>query len=88
MNKALSNAPHELVTSHTTNASSLANNLPQEGSSSAAVQQSDFINNAASAREEMLATGKGYAADQVHAYLTARVAGRPIAKPRPTTWRC
>ena len=37
--------------------------------------------------EAMLRSGFGYAADDVHAYLEAKVAGRRARRPRPVRWR-
>jgi hypothetical protein len=42
---------------------------------------------AKTAREDMLKTGKGYDADQIHAYLQARIAGKKSPKPRARSWR-
>lgn len=53
----------------------------------AAERRAGFVADALAAREDMLATGKGYEADEVHAYLKARVAGRKTAKPKAKTWR-
>ncbi len=46
-----------------------------------------FVNEAQAARKHMLRTGKGYDADEVHAYLNARIAGRKPAKPKAKSWR-
>lgn len=46
-----------------------------------------FVIEAQAAREQMLRTGKGYDADEVHAYLKARIAGRKPAKPEAKPWR-
>jgi predicted transcriptional regulator len=52
----------------------------------AAEQRSSFVAEARSARAEMLKTGKGYAADEVHTYLKARIAGKKSAKPKAKSW--
>jgi predicted transcriptional regulator len=52
-----------------------------------AEQRDRFLEEAQAAREEMVATGEGYDADEVHAYLAARVAGRKPARPKPKSWR-
>lgn len=39
------------------------------------------------ADEPMLRSGLGYEADDVHAYLEAKVAGRRARRPRPVHWR-
>ena len=53
----------------------------------AAEQRASFIADARSAREDMLASGKGYDADEVHAYLKARIAGNKAVKPKARPWR-
>lgn len=53
----------------------------------AAERRAGFVADALAAREQMLASGKGYDADEVHAYLKARVAGRKAAKPKARAWR-
>jgi hypothetical protein len=35
----------------------------------------------------MLASGKGYDAKEVHAYLKARLSGNKPAKPKAKSWR-
>jgi hypothetical protein len=46
-----------------------------------------FIAEAQATRKQMLRTGKGYDADEVHAYLKARIAGKKHAKPKAWSWR-
>lgn len=58
-----------------------------EQAASAAEQRASFVSEALAAREQMLASGRGYDADEVHAYLKARVAGKRIAKPKAKSWR-
>lgn len=53
----------------------------------AAEHRSSFVEEARAAREKMLATGKGYDADEVHAYLKARVSGEKVARPKAKSWR-
>lgn len=53
----------------------------------AAEQRAGFVNGAQAAREQMLATGKGYDASEVHVYLKARLSGAKPAKPRAKSWR-
>jgi len=53
----------------------------------AAEQRAGFVADAQAAREDMLRTGKGYDADQVHAYVRSRIAGKRAAKPRAKSWR-
>ncbi len=49
-------------------------------------RRASFVAEAQAAREQALASGKGYAADEVHAYLKARVAGRKSTKPTAKSW--
>lgn len=53
----------------------------------AAEQRASFVGDAQAARERMLATGKGYDAREVHAYLKARLSGEKPAKPKARSWR-
>lgn len=53
----------------------------------AAECRASFLADAQAAREHLLQTGKGYAADEVHAYLQARIAGKKPAKPKAKVWR-
>lgn len=46
-----------------------------------------FVADARLADERMQASGAGYAASDVHGYLEARVAGRPVKRPKPVPWR-
>ena len=50
-------------------------------------QRADFVAEALAARTELLDGGRGYDADDVHAWLRARAAGQPARKPRPKPWR-
>ena len=52
-----------------------------EQAATAAERRAAFVGEAQAAREQMLATGKGYDAKEVHAYLKARIAGAKVAKP-------
>ena len=58
-----------------------------EQAATAAEQRADFVAEANAAREQMLNSGKGYDARQVHAYLKARVAGTGAAKPKARSWQ-
>ena len=58
-----------------------------DSAATAAEQRAGFLAEATAARAEMLTTGKGYEADQVHAYLQARIAGKKSPKPRAKSWR-
>ena len=53
----------------------------------AAEQRASFVSDAQAAREQMLTTGKGYDAAEVHAYLKARLSGDKPAKPKARSWR-
>ena len=61
--------------------------LVHEQAAMAAEQRASFVAEALAAEQEMLETGLGYDADDVHAYIDARLAGknpdRPVLKP----WR-
>ena len=58
-----------------------------EQAATAAEQRACFVGEAQAAREQMLRTGKGYDAGEVHAYLKARIAGKKVAKPKAGSWR-
>jgi len=58
-----------------------------EQAASAAERRAGFVASAQTAREQMLANGRGYDAGQVHAYLKARVTGAKPAKPKAKSWR-
>ncbi len=53
----------------------------------AAERRASFVGDAQAARQQMLATGKGYDASEVHAYLKARLSGDKPAKPKARSWR-
>lgn len=53
----------------------------------AAERRAGFVDEAQAAREQMLSTGKGYDASEVHAYLKARIAGNKSAKPKARSWQ-
>lgn len=57
-----------------------------EQAAHAAEQRLRFIAEAKSAREEMIDTGRGLDADEVHAYLKAKVSGKKVAKPKTRSW--
>lgn len=58
-----------------------------EQAATAAERRTSFVSEAQAAQEQMLKTGKGYAASKVHAYLKARIAGRKSAKPKARSWQ-
>ena len=53
----------------------------------AAESRAKFVQEAVDARSEMLKTGKGYAAADVHAHLRGRVAGKKRSRPKAKPWR-
>lgn len=58
-----------------------------EQAATSAEQRNNFISEADAAREQMLSTGKGYDASEVHAYLQERIAGNKPAKPKAKSWQ-
>jgi predicted transcriptional regulator len=52
-----------------------------------AENRANFLSDALAAREKMLKTGKGHDADEVHAYIQTRIAGKKSAKPKAKSWR-
>lgn len=58
-----------------------------EQAAASAERRAGFVAEAQAAREQMLRTGRGYDADEVHAYLKARIAGKKSAKPKAKSWR-
>jgi predicted transcriptional regulator len=58
-----------------------------EQAAKAAECRASFIADANAARKQMQNTGKGYDADEVHAYIQARIAGKKVAKPKAGSWR-
>ncbi len=57
-----------------------------EQAAAATEQRARFIADAKLARAEMIDTGKGFDAGDVHAYLKAKVAGKKPAKPKTRSW--
>lgn len=58
-----------------------------EQAATQAEQRSRFLVDAKAAREQMQKTGKGHDADEVHAYLHARIAGKKTSRPKAKSWR-
>ena len=58
-----------------------------EQAATSAERRASFVADAQAAREQLLSTGKGYDADEVHAYLKARIAGKKAVKPKAKSWR-
>jgi len=52
-----------------------------------AEKRARFLAAAIVARAEAIESGKGYAAEDVHAFLRARARGKSVPKPRKKSWR-
>jgi len=52
-----------------------------------AEQRARFVAEAIAARDEVMDSGKGHEAGEVHAYLRARAEGKTKSKPKTTSWR-
>ena len=52
-----------------------------------AERRASFVAEALAERKSMYKSGKGFAAEEVHAYLKARASGKPAARPRAKSWR-
>ncbi|MDD5248501.1 MAG: ribbon-helix-helix domain-containing protein [Rhodocyclaceae bacterium] len=46
-----------------------------------------FLEDAHGARNTLFETGKGFDADEVHAYMKSRATGKKAAKPKARSWR-
>lgn len=57
-----------------------------EQATMSAERRASFVADAQAARARMSGSGKGYDADEVHAYLKARIAGKKPGKPRAKSW--
>lgn len=81
LKKRAANAAHELgVSPHAFMVTAI------EQAAHATEQRLRFIAEAKSAREEMIDTGRGLDADEVHAFLKAKVSGKKVAKPKIRSW--
>ena len=58
-----------------------------EQAATSAERRASFVSEAQAAREQMLSTGKGYEASEVHAYIKARISGKKSAKPKARSWQ-
>jgi len=58
-----------------------------ELAATAAERRAGFVGEAQAAREQMLSSGQGYDASEVHAYLKARVAGDKAVRPKAKPWQ-
>ena len=52
-----------------------------------AERRNAFLADAKTAQEDMNRSGEGYPAEEVHAYMDARSAGKKAPRPRPKRWR-
>jgi hypothetical protein len=78
---AIAAAKHQGVTPHAFMVDAIRT------AATAAERRAEFVAEAVASREEMLKSGKGYAAEDVHAYLRARVRGEAAPKPKAKAWR-
>jgi predicted transcriptional regulator len=58
-----------------------------EEQTEAAERFEQFVADAKEADQRMVESGQGYAADDVHGYLKARIAGQRKTRPKPVQWR-
>jgi predicted transcriptional regulator len=58
-----------------------------ELAATAAERRASFVAEAQAAREQMLSSGTGYDASEVHAYLKARIAGDKAVRPKAKSWQ-
>ena len=58
-----------------------------EQQTSLAERRNAFVTDAKRAQEEMNRAGKGYPAEEVHAYMNARSEGKKASRPRAKRWR-
>jgi predicted DNA-binding protein len=52
-----------------------------------AERRRSFLNEALAARKQMLRSGKGYAAHEVHLYMESLAQGKKTSRPRAKAWR-
>jgi predicted transcriptional regulator len=58
-----------------------------EHAAAAAEQRLGFVEDAQAARAQMLKSGLGFDAQEVHAYLKARIIDKAAPKPKATPWQ-
>ncbi|THF62242.1 hypothetical protein [Pseudothauera rhizosphaerae] len=58
-----------------------------EQAATAAEQRASFLAAALAAREDALASGEGYEAHEVHAFLKKRITDRKAERPKAKSWR-
>ncbi len=81
LKKRATNAAQELgVSTHAFMVSAIAQ------AAHATEQRVRLVTEAKSAREDVLETGQGLDADEVHAYLQAKVSGKKVARPKKRSW--
>ena len=61
--------------------------MKSDRTQSASKRYQAFLREGKRVDEVMRKSGLGHAADEVHAYLEAKVAGRCTRRPRPARWR-
>jgi predicted transcriptional regulator len=82
LKKRAANAAHELgVSPHAFMVSAI------EQAAHSTEQRLRFIAEAKSARAEMIESGQGLDADEVHTFLKAKVSGSKLTKPKTRSWR-
>ena len=52
-----------------------------------AEKRAQFVADAIASRKQAIKSGKGYAAEDVHAYIRARARGKSAPKPMAKSWR-
>jgi predicted transcriptional regulator len=52
-----------------------------------AEKRAQFVADAVASRKEAVESGKGYVAEEVHAYLRAQAQGESAPKPKARSWR-
>lgn len=78
---ALAAAKHQGVTPHAFMVDAI------RAAAVAAEKRASFVNDALAAKAEALQSGQAYSADQVHAYIRDKAAGKPAVKPKAKSWR-
>ncbi len=82
LKKRATNAAHELgVSPHAFMVSAI------EQAAHSTEQRLRFIAEAKTARAEMIDSGQGLDADEVHAFLKSKVSGGKLTKPKTRSWR-
>ena len=58
-----------------------------EQAAASAERRASFVQDALVAREQMLQSGQGFDAGEVHAYLKSRSAGKKTDRPKAKSWQ-